>query len=207
MNRAHKALNLTALIRPSTNIRTTIPFATKNALAFRNYTTTTTDGSKDKNAGANTLTWNQFFDVRRRRRIYEKVATIPSTVLSLTIGGGYFSTITLDVSKTFMGLDPLLIFSGATMFCGAIGFVSGPTIGRYIWGMMNKKQAKLVESKEVEFFEHIKANRSNPAFNSPRNPLPDYYGEKILSLRDYRKWLRKQRDHERKGTFHMGLKK
>jgi len=29
------------------------------------------------------------------------------------------------------------------------------------------------------FYDHIKANRASPAFQSVNNPAPDFYGEKV----------------------------
>jgi import inner membrane translocase subunit TIM23 len=55
-----------------------------------------------------------------------------------------------------------------------------------------------------EFYRHIVRYRSDVSLNSIRNPVPDYYGEKIGSLHDYRRWLRRQREHRRKGTFQLG---
>jgi import inner membrane translocase subunit TIM23 len=55
-----------------------------------------------------------------------------------------------------------------------------------------------------ELYRHIVKYRSDPSLSSARNPLPDYYGEKIRSLRDYRRWLRRQLEHRRKSTFQLG---
>ncbi len=35
--------------------------------------------------------------------------------------------------------------------------------------------------------------RADPSSSSPQNPIPDYYGEKVASVRDYRRWLKDQR--------------
>ncbi|KAG0042411.1 TIM23 complex component, partial [Gryganskiella cystojenkinii] len=58
---------------------------------------------------------------------------------------------------------------------------------------------------DTEFFKHIVKNRADPSSNSARNPVPDYYGEKIKSVSEYRKWLRKQREYRRKATFFVGV--
>ena len=49
------------------------------------------------------------------------------------------------------------------------------------------------EQKEREFFGRIKRYRVDPSSSSISNPVPDYYGEKIGSVRDYRRWLKDQR--------------
>ena len=47
--------------------------------------------------------------------------------------------------------------------------------------------------KEKSFYDRIKRYRADPAASSPQNPIPDYYGEKIASVKDYRRWLKDQR--------------
>jgi import inner membrane translocase subunit TIM23 len=56
---------------------------------------------------------------------------------------------------------------------------------------------------DKEFHKHIVKYRVDPSRQSGRNHVPDYYGEKIKSIGDYRKWLRKQRRFQRKAD---GLK-
>lgn len=77
----------------------------------------------------------------------------------------------------------------------------GPLFGNGLFKLMNRKYATAMDIRDKEFYEHIKKNRADARLNSIRNPVPDYYGEKIQSVQDYRSWLRKQREHYRKGVF------
>lgn len=52
--------------------------------------------------------------------------------------------------------------------------------------------------REREFLQHIKKNRVDPSFQSFSNPVPDYYGEKIGSIQQYKQWLKDQRAYNRK---------
>lgn len=52
--------------------------------------------------------------------------------------------------------------------------------------------------KEKSFYARIKRYRADPSASSPQNPIPDYYGEKIASVKDYRRWLKDQRTFNRK---------
>jgi import inner membrane translocase subunit TIM23 len=52
--------------------------------------------------------------------------------------------------------------------------------------------------KEKEFFDRIRQYRVDPSTNSISNPVPDYYGEKIGSVKGYRAWLKDQRAYNRK---------
>ncbi|KAJ2861907.1 TIM23 complex component [Coemansia aciculifera] len=153
------------------------------------------------------LNWEEFFTLRKQRRLWERLAALPCAMLGLGAGAAVFASLPVNPQQTFMGFDPLIVFGGATMFCGVLGFVGGPSVGRIWYRMGNRRLAQSLDLKEAEFFRHVKSNRSDPVFSSASNPLPDFYGEKINSLSAYRKWLRKQREHERKGTFNLGNKK
>jgi import inner membrane translocase subunit TIM23 len=50
-----------------------------------------------------------------------------------------------------------------------------------------------VAQKERAFYARIKKHRVDPTASSLSNPVPDYYGEKIGSVSDYRRWLKDQR--------------
>jgi import inner membrane translocase subunit TIM23 len=54
-----------------------------------------------------------------------------------------------------------------------------------------------------EFFKRIALNRANPTGNLLTRPIPDFYGEKIKSVHDYRSWLRKQREYHRKTLYYI----
>jgi hypothetical protein len=49
-----------------------------------------------------------------------------------------------------------------------------------------------MDVKERLFFQHIKRRRADPSRQSVQNPTPDYYAEKVGSIKDYRQWLRDQ---------------
>ena len=49
--------------------------------------------------------------------------------------------------------------------------------------------------RDKEFFERVKRLRVPSELQALNATLPDYYGEKVKSLSDYRKWIRKQREY------------
>jgi import inner membrane translocase subunit TIM23 len=125
-----------------------------------------------------------------------------------------------------MGLDPFVVLGLATVACGGVGWLIGPFLGNAFWGTLHRKykggvakvslyplylilsgyfqtpsyhnNAKNFPQKEKEFFDRIKRFRVDPSSNSFANPVPDYYGEKIGSVKDYRQWLKDQRAYNRK---------
>lgn len=88
----------------------------------------------------------------------------------------------------------------ATVGIGALGWLSGPLVGNAVWKGRVKKMgyAEQVDRKEREFYHHLTKNRVDPRMQSVSNPVPDYYGEKIGSIKDYRRWLRDQRAYNKK---------
>jgi hypothetical protein len=41
---------------------------------------------------------------------------------------------------------------------------------------------KLIDAREREFFKHIAKNRVDPSYQSPTNPIPDFYGLYLINL-------------------------
>ncbi|KAJ3083597.1 TIM23 complex component, partial [Quaeritorhiza haematococci] len=58
-----------------------------------------------------------------------------------------------------------------------------------------------LDARDAEFFDRIARNRPQDIRTNLQNPLPDYYGEKIKSVKDYREWLKKQREWKIKTGF------
>ncbi|KAJ2784525.1 TIM23 complex component [Coemansia javaensis] len=166
--------------------------------------TSTTTAAAAADGGLN---WDEFFRLRKQRRLWERLASLPCAMLGLGAGSAVFASLPVNPQQTFLGIDPLVLFGGSALFCGVLGFAVGPSVGRVWYRVASKDVSRMLDAKEAEFFSHVRANRSDPSFSSASNPLPDFYGEKIDSLHAYRKWLRKQRDHERKGTFKLGAKR
>ena len=52
--------------------------------------------------------------------------------------------------------------------------------------------------KEKDFFARIKKHRVDPSSQSMSNPVPDYYGEKIGSVAQFRNWMKDQRAFNKK---------
>lgn len=120
------------------------------------------------------------------------VTTIPTTLLAGAAAGSYFLTVEIDPSNAIGGIDPIYINAGLTLAATGLGWLTGPTVGTSIWGLLHRKNAGAISAMDHEFYEHIKRNRVDPTRQSMQNPVPDYYGEKIGSIKQYRQWLRDQ---------------
>ncbi|CAG8632323.1 6062_t:CDS:2 [Paraglomus occultum] len=149
------------------------------------------------------LTWDKYFTLRRKRKNMERGFLIPTSLLSIGGSVAYAATRPVDPTPIF-GQDPIVMGSIGILCCGVAGVLIGPIIGSSVWKLLHREDVKLMEERDREFYQHIKRNRADPSLFSLRNPAPDYYGEKIKSVQEYRTWLRKQRECIRKGTFHIG---
>jgi len=91
------------------------------------------------------------------------------------------------------GIDQIVTMGALFIICGAGGWLIGPFFGNALFNLRYRSMRELISAKEKEFFVRIKKHRVDPTSGSLGNPVPDYYGEKIGSVRDYRRWLKDQR--------------
>jgi len=97
------------------------------------------------------------------------------------------------VGAQMFGLDPFIVLGLGTFACGTVGWLLGPFFGNAIFNMYYRRLGPQIALKEREFYGRIKKFRVDPTSSSMQNPVPDYYGEKIGSVTDYRRWLKDQR--------------
>ncbi|CAG8564922.1 11113_t:CDS:2 [Ambispora leptoticha] len=120
------------------------------------------------------LSWDDYFWLRVRRRNTERAFTIPSTLLGFGLSTGYVVTRELDPTP-ILGQDPAVIYGLSILLCLFSGLLIGPVIGSGVWKLFHRREVKLMEERDREFYAHIKTNRADPSLHSIRNPAPDYY--------------------------------
>jgi len=113
-------------------------------------------------------------------------------------GATYFGTLETDPTKPIMGIDPFFFYGFCTVGCVGVGALIGPTIGSAVWRIRHRHRLSVIDEMDREFFKRIAKNRVDASLQSPTNPVPDYYGEKIGSLHQYRHWMRDQAKYKRK---------
>lgn len=91
-----------------------------------------------------------------------------------------------------------MIFFAGFLATTGLGYLFGPILGNLIFKLKNKSQLSLFDSKNKIFLEKIVKYRVDPSFQSFSNPVPDYYGEKINSIKSYKQWLRDNNAYKRK---------
>ncbi|KAF9183366.1 TIM23 complex component [Haplosporangium sp. Z 767] len=174
--------------------------------SLRNAQSSASNSAKavEQQAQHETMDWNTYFALRRTRRNYERVFMAPCAFFGLGGAGYYFAQQDFDPTPIF-GMDQVVVYGIGTIAAGIIGLATGPVVGNMVFRAVNSKAKPLVDRMDKEFFKHIVKNRADPTANSVRNPIPDYYGEKIKSVSEYRAWLRKQREYRRKAQFYVGV--
>lgn len=136
------------------------------------------------------LTWVDYFKFKKQsNRI-----NVASSVVTGAVGGlitlNTLGNIELDLEKQIMGFDPLMVMGGAVIIGGGFGYLLGPFIGKPLFNVINKRAIEQFKVKDQVFLQRVKNNRVDPTSQSFSNPVPDYYGERIYSLNDYKQWLR-----------------
>ncbi|KAK3677741.1 TIM23 complex component [Recurvomyces mirabilis] len=93
------------------------------------------------------------------------------------------------------GMDPVFVLGLSTLAVAGGGWLCGPSFGSGAFGMWVSRRgwSKAFQLKEKSFYDRIRQKRADPSSSSPQNPIPDYYGEKIASVKDYRRWMKDQR--------------
>lgn len=136
------------------------------------------------------LTWSDFFKLRKQQRRINVGSSLFTGLLGCNISWAYLSTMEIDPTQLVFGFDPLTVISAGIMASGALGYLLGPILGSQMFKISHQKQLEHFNNKNKEFLKHIINNRVDASSQSFSNPVPDYYGEKIGSLKEYKQWLR-----------------
>jgi len=145
------------------------------------------------------MTWNTFLTLRRRRRHYNLLASISTSLLTTTIGTTLLASQPLDTLPLF-NLDPFVVLGVATAGSAAAGWLIGPFLGNAVFmsTMRGGGRGEEFRRKEKDLYRRVMRHRVDPSSSSAGNPVPDFYGEKIGSVREYRTWMRDQRAYNRR---------
>ncbi|CCF59089.1 hypothetical protein KAFR_0G00560 [Kazachstania africana CBS 2517] len=149
-------------------------------------------------AEPDSLTWTDFFKLRKQERRINVGSSIFTALVGCNISWAYLSNMEIDPTQMILGFDPLVVISAGLIASGCIGYLFGPLIGTQVFSLKNKQALTDFNLKNKEFLKHIIRNRVDASSQSFSNPVPDYYGEKIGSVREYRQWLRDCHSYQRK---------
>ncbi|KAL8851840.1 MAG: hypothetical protein Q9221_003266 [Calogaya cf. arnoldii] len=160
-----------------------------------------TSPSSTPNNPPTELTWNTYLTLRRLRRRYSLIASLLSSTTTTSLGfitiDVYFDYLASLIAGAF-SVDPLFPMAAGLLGAGGVGWLLGPFVGEGVFKMVYRKEWGTMSVKEKDFYARIRKYRVDPSLASYSNPLPDYYGEKIGSVKDFRTWMRDQRAYNRK---------
>ncbi|CAN6670724.1 presequence translocated-associated motor subunit Pam17p, mitochondrial [Trichomonascus vanleenenianus] len=151
------------------------------------------------NKTASDLTWNEFLTLRIKQRRVNVASSCVTALGGMLVGWGFIANIEIDPTEPILGFDPFMVSAAGLIVCGFLGYMAGPSVGTVVFkNFIIRKQAASFAKKNTDFLRHVRKNRPDPSKQSYGNPVTDYYGEKIGSLKDYRRWLRDGRAYRRK---------
>lgn len=136
------------------------------------------------------MTWVDYFILKKLNNRINTIAGIITGLGGSALTLTYLGNIEIDVEKPIMGFDPLMVMGGGVILGGLVGYLVGPFMGTSVFRVLNKSKMAQYELRNKEFLKRLRENRPDPSSQSFSNPIPDYYGEKIYSLKDYKQWLR-----------------
>ncbi|ODV96416.1 hypothetical protein PACTADRAFT_49768 [Pachysolen tannophilus NRRL Y-2460] len=136
------------------------------------------------------LSWEEFLKLRKQERRINLGSSIFTALFGSTLSWGYISQIEIDPTEMILGFDPFMVMVLGMMSCTGLGYLLGPFVGGGIFNIKNKKILDQYMLKQKSFLNHVIKNRVDASRQSFSNPVPDYYGERIGSLKEYRQWLR-----------------
>ncbi|KAJ3412763.1 subtilisin-like serine protease [Chytridiales sp. JEL 0842] len=185
---------------------------TSSSSTLKPGSSTSAQGSSPNASNANAdgslpdLSWKQYFALRASRLTHERLTGILGGAVGFFAGSYYFGFVVDVKPEPFFGfLDPAIVYGMGIFAVAGVAAALGTVGGGAIWRMrqgsailkaIDELKSILADNlqKERQFFLRIQSVRPAEVTLSLQNPLPDYYGEGVKSVADYRSWLRKQRD-------------
>ena len=92
------------------------------------------------------LTWQQFFDLRRSRRRYNVSSSVISAGGSTYLGMVLLQSNALDILSTMFGLDPFVSMGLTVTAAGGAGWLLGPVAGSTVFRLANSKVMRDMEA-------------------------------------------------------------
>jgi hypothetical protein len=128
----------------------------------------------------------------------QRVAGVPGAMGAMAAFSLYTGTLDLQPTDTVLGMDPMVGLGVAGLGCGVAGFFAASVLSGVAWRLARPQLAAQLELRQRQYHAHVSRMRA-PAETLPISGggggvvTPDFYGEKVGSVADYRTWLRKQR--------------
>lgn len=136
------------------------------------------------------LNWVEYFALKKQNNRVNVASSVVTGVIGGVVTLNLLGNMEIDIEKPIMGFDPILVMGGTVVLGGGFGYLLGPFLGTALFNVFNKSKLHGFKAKDQVFLQKVKAKRVDPSSQSFSNPVPDYYGERIYSLNNYKQWLR-----------------
>lgn len=125
------------------------------------------------------------------------------------IGNGVFGLVwrksraqiaAVSINPSLFPLSPCIIklLDRPALLIGRVANLNPSTKKLHPYPLFRAQCLYIALQKDRDFYERIKRHRVDPSSQSYSNPVPDYYGEKIGSVKEFRNWMKDQRAYNKK---------
>lgn len=164
------------------------------------------------------LSWDEFFRLRRRLQLMQRLSGIPFVFSFWVAEGAVLSLPIFDPTRTILEMDPMVIVGLASVAGSVASYFVGATLTGAVWRRLRSPASAQLDQvrrlsvrsdcgclqKQKDFYARITRYRANvPPNPTQMNFSFDFYGEKVRSVHDYRSWLRRQHRLAAERTFQV----
>lgn len=137
--------------------------------------------------------WNDFFVSRKRLRWMQRLlGGLPTSFAFLTAESAALAMPVFNPTAPIFGLDPMLVIGAGTLFGTTAAFICGGSAFRFWhrwwWPAWHGRFTEM----ESDFARRVCRYRANVPPNPTQLTGTDFYGERVGSVADYRRWIRQQ---------------
>lgn len=120
---SHMATRLVSLrhLATRTSAITAKPVFVGAGLSVRSFTSATSQPEDHKQPPQAIQNWDDYFKLRAKRRNYERICCIPSSIVGLGAAGTYFTQLEIDPLHTVFGMEALPVYGMATVLAVCTG--------------------------------------------------------------------------------------
>lgn len=121
------------------------------------------------------LQWNDFFQLRLKRRRIQVFFSGVGAVGGGTLGAGLVASGLAEPLAAQLPLDPFVSMGLMTLACAVMGWLAGPSLGGQVFYLLNGRVKPKMKEKEAEFFARVRKHRVDPANSGAGNPGTSLY--------------------------------
>lgn len=141
------------------------------------------------------MPFEEYRKLKKALKMRARIAGLPTAVVGVMASSFvniHFNPrmfeMTPEEVQPILGMDPIVLAAVCGVGSGAVGFILGGAIFNATWKLLARNKARQLQERDEDFLQRIQKHRFS-AFNRYED---DYYGDKVVTLSDYRQWIRLQ---------------